>query len=180
MEYILGKKSEGCVFCNMRFGAPTSSDVRFGAPTSSDVRFGAPTPNQSQDHLLAVVPDAFVCLNRYPFTAGHLLVAPRRHVGDVFELEDAEYASLMHLLRETTLRLRRAVRCEGLNVGFNLGAAAGAGIADHAHGHVVPRWSGDTNFMPVLADVRVMPQHLDDTYRHLAPYFADLSRPETP
>ena len=82
---------------------------------------------------------------------------------------------MMRLLRDTVERVRRATRPEGVNVGFNLGAAAGAGIADHVHGHIVPRWNGDTNFMPVLADVRVMPEYLDTTFCHLAPLFADLA-----
>jgi ATP adenylyltransferase len=153
MEYILGAKPEGCVLC-----AITSADPR----------------ELGKNHVLALLPDTLVCLNRYPFAAGHLLVLPRRHVGDLLELADGEYASLMHTLREAAARLRSAVKCQGLNLGFNLGAPAGGSITDHAHGHIVPRWTGDTNFMPVLADVRVMPQHLDDTYRHLAPYFADL------
>jgi ATP adenylyltransferase len=154
MEYILGNKPEACVLCAM--SALASGDL-------------------SESHVLARLPDTLVCLNRYPFAAGHLLVVPRRHVDDVFDLTEAEYTSLMYVLRESAARVRRAVKCQGMNLGFNLGAAAGAGIADHVHGHIVPRWGGDTNFMPVLADVRVMPQHLDETYRHLAPHFADLA-----
>jgi ATP adenylyltransferase len=80
----------------------------------------------------------------------------------------------MRLVRETVTRLRGALGAEGFNVGMNLGSAAGAGIAEHLHAHVVPRWSGDTNFMPVLANVRVMPQYLEETYDHLRPAFADL------
>jgi len=80
----------------------------------------------------------------------------------------------MHLVRETTVRLRSTVKCDGMNVGFNLGKAAGAGVADHLHGHVVPRWLGDSNFMPVIADVRVMPEYLDDAWQRLNATFADL------
>jgi ATP adenylyltransferase len=153
LEYIVGKKPDACVFCEMT----TVSTDRFR-------------------ELLVLVrqPHAFVCLNRYPFSSAHLLVTPRRHVADLAELADDEYQALTVLLRETTVRLRRSVGAAALNVGFNLGRAAGAGIADHLHGHVVPRWDGDTNFMPVLAEVRVMPQHLDATYAHLEPAFADL------
>jgi ATP adenylyltransferase len=153
IDYIVGPKPDSCVFCEM-----TQVDVR---------RFR---------ELLVLVrqPHAFVCLNRYPFASGHLLVTPRRHVADLAELTDEEYAALTMLLREATVRLRGAVRATAMNIGFNLGRAAGAGIADHLHGHVVPRWDGDTNFMPVLADVRVMPQHLDETLAHLEPVFADL------
>jgi ATP adenylyltransferase len=153
MEYILGQnKAPGCFMC--------------AHPNDE----GALRANL----VLLVQPHAFVCLNRYPFTTSHLLVIPRRHVADPTDLEADEYAALMTLLRETIARLRKAVTCEGMNVGFNLGKAAGAGVADHLHGHVVPRWNGDTNFMPVLADVRVMAEHLDDSWRRLYPAFADL------
>jgi ATP adenylyltransferase len=86
----------------------------------------------------------------------------------------------MALVRECTVRLKRTVGCEGMNVGFNLGKAAGAGVPGHVHGHVVPRWNGDTNFMPVLADVRVMPEYLDDAWRHLYATFADLPGTRAP
>jgi len=153
MEYILAEKTGGCVFCRMASLEP----ARF-----------------REGHVLGVLPHAIVCLNRYPFAAGHLLVAPRRHVADPSDLSSDEYASMMQVVREAAARLRRAVRPDGLNLGFNLGTAAGAGIPEHMHGHLVPRWHGDTHFMPVLADVRVMPQHLDDTWRHLSPHFANL------
>ncbi len=90
------------------------------------------------------------------------------------DLSDEEYGALTTLLRQTESRLRRATGAQGMNVGFNLGKAAGAGVDDHLHGHVVPRWAGDTNFMPVIAGVRVMPEHLDDAWRRLYPAFADL------
>ena len=113
--------------------------------------------------MLLVQPHAFVCLNRYPFAACHLLVAPRRHVSDLAALPDEEYDATMRLVRDARRLPASAPReAEGFNVGFNLGKAAGAGIAEHLHAHVVPRWNGDSNFMPVLADVRVMPEHLDD------------------
>jgi ATP adenylyltransferase len=124
--------------------------------------------------VLLVQEHAYVCLNRYPFTPSHLLVAPRRHVSDLAELAPEEYIALMTLLRESTVRLRRAVNCSAMNVGFNLGLDAGAGVADHVHGHIVPRWPGDTNFMPVLTDVRVMPEYLDDAWRRLHSAFADV------
>lgn len=128
-----------------------------------------------RENLVVVVQEhAFVCLNRYPFTPSHLLVTPRRHVSDLSELSDEEYGGLMTLLRESSIRLRRAVKCSAMNIGFNLGVDAGAGVADHLHGHIVPRWSGDTNFMPVLTDVRVMPEYLDDAWQRLSSAFADL------
>jgi len=159
MEYILGTKPEACVFCAMAELDPS---------------------RLHEQHVLALLPDTLVCLNRYPFAAGHLLVMPRRHSADLFELPAAEYASFTRVLRQASVRLRRAVRAQGLNVGINLGEAAGAGISEHVHGHIVPRWAGDTNFMPVLADIRVMPQHLDDTYGHLLPHFADIEKDVTP
>jgi ATP adenylyltransferase len=127
-----------------------------------------------------VQPHAFVCLNRYPFAASHLLVAPRRHVGDLADLEADEYVALMTLLRDSTVRLRRATGCPAMNVGFNLGKAAGAGVADHVHGHIVPRWPGDTNFLPVLADVRVMPEYLDESWQRLYAAFADVPGSRAP
>lgn len=138
-------------------------------------------PSRFRENLVLVVQEhAFVCLNRYPFTPSHLLVAPRRHVGDLAALSHEEYTALMWLLRESTVRLRQAVNCSAMNVGFNVGHDAGAGVADHVHGHVVPRWRGDTNFMPVLTDVRVMPEYLDDAWRRLYPAFADLPGQRAP
>jgi ATP adenylyltransferase len=159
MEYFdPTKKTEGCFLC-----AYPEDAARF------------------RENLVVVVqPHAFVCLNRYPFTTSHLLVAPRRHVADLADLEETEYVALMALLRECTVRLKRTVGCEGMNVGFNLGKAAGAGVPGHVHGHVVPRWNGDTNFMPVLADVRVMPEYLDEAWRHLHATFADLPGARAP
>ena len=153
MEYIVGQKPDACVFCAMTTARP-----------------------EQLPGLLVLLrqPHALVCLNRYPFASAHVLVTPRRHASDLSDLPEDEYAKLMWLVRETTVRVRRAVNPQALNVGFNLGPAAGAGIADHLHAHVVPRWDGDTNFMPVLANVRVMPEHLDATFARLAPLFADL------
>jgi ATP adenylyltransferase len=153
MEYIVGPKPDTCVFCEM---------TQVGT-------------NRFRDLLILVrQPHALVCLNRYPFASAHLLVTPRRHVADLSELPETEYVALMLLLREATARVRGRVNASAMNIGFNLGRAAGAGIAEHLHGHVVPRWDGDTNFMPVLADVRVMPQQLEATFKHLEPAFADL------
>jgi ATP adenylyltransferase len=135
-----------------------------------------PTDAQNlRTNLVVLVQEhAFVCLNRFPFTPSHLLVAPRRHVADLSDLNEVEYAALMTLLRDSTIRLRKAVSPNAMNVGFNLGKHAGAGVADHLHGHIVPRWAGDTNFMPVLNDVRVMPEYLDDAWQRLYGAFADL------
>jgi ATP adenylyltransferase len=137
---------------------------------------GPTEPAKFRERLVLVVqPHAFVCLNKYPFTTSHLLVVPTRHVGELSALSNEEYDAFMRLLRESTVRLRQAVSCEGMNVGFNLGKAAGAGHADHLHGHIVPRWTGDTNFLPVLSDVRVMAEYLDDAWQRLNEAFADVA-----
>jgi ATP adenylyltransferase len=103
---------------------------------------------------------AIVLLNKFPYSSGHLLAAPTRHVGSLGELTDEEALELHRLSVASVDALGRAYGPDGYNLGWNLGHIAGAGIADHVHVHVVPRWSGDTNFMPVLADVKVLPEHL--------------------
>jgi ATP adenylyltransferase len=110
----------------------------------------------------------FVLLNRFPYSSGHLLIAPFRHTGDFVGLEDAEAAEV-HALAASGLRALGDVYApDGYNLGWNLGRVAGAGVVDHVHLHVVPRWGGDTSFMPVLADVKVLPEHLEETRRKLA------------
>ena len=145
MEYILGPKGGACVFCA-----------------------------REPDMMLAEAPRAFVCLNKYPFAAGHLLVVPKKHVSDLSGLDDGEADELFRVLRASVDRLKRAISPEGVNVGINLGKAAGAGIAEHLHAHLVPRWSGDTNFMPVMTNIRVMPEYLQDTRKRLLPHFGGL------
>lgn len=103
---------------------------------------------------------ALVILNKFPYSSGHLLVAPVRHVGALAELDDAEAVEVHRLAVAGIQALREVYGPDGFNLGWNLGRVAGAGIEDHVHAHVVPRWAGDTNFMPVLADVKVLPEHL--------------------
>ncbi len=110
---------------------------------------------------------AFVLLNRFPYTSGHLMVAPLRHLGGLAELTEAEALEIHRLAVASVATLTAAFAPHGHNLGWNLGRAAGAGIVDHVHLHVVPRWAGDTNFMPVLADVRVVPEALEETARRL-------------
>ncbi|MCH8273409.1 MAG: HIT domain-containing protein [Armatimonadetes bacterium] len=110
---------------------------------------------------------AFVMMNTFPYTNGHLMVAPYRHTSDLEDLDDEEMLEIQRLLRDCVRWLRMAFRAEGFNVGLNLGRAAGAGIEDHLHWHVVPRWVGDTNYMPVVGEVRVLPQSLDESYDRL-------------
>jgi ATP adenylyltransferase len=111
---------------------------------------------------------AFVLLNRFPYASGHVMVAPYRHVGEFGRLEDSEALETHRLAAEAMTALATVFSPDGHNVGWNLGRVAGAGIVDHVHLHVVPRWSGDTNFMPVLADVKVLPEHLTETRTKLA------------
>lgn len=153
MEYLLAKKGGACVFCNVEQANADELRTRF---------------------VVCDTARAFVIMNRYPFTAGHLLVVPHTHVSALEDLSTEDHHALFDLVREATVRLRKAVRPEGLNVGMNLGAAAGAGIAEHLHVHIVPRWNGDTNFLPVLTDTRVVPQALDATCAYLRTFFADL------
>ena len=153
MDYILGPKGQGCIFCD------------FAA---------APREKYREKLVLVVQPHALVCLNRYPFAASHLLVTPRRHTSDLNDLPPEEYDATMQLLRTAVARVKRATNAEGMNVGLNLGRAAGAGIAEHLHAHIVPRWTGDSNFMPVIADTRVMPEHLDASWQRLRPFFEDV------
>jgi len=154
MEYLDAPKGDGCVFCEI----------------------AATPPAKFREKLVLVAQEhAFVCLNRYPFAPGHLLVVPRRHTADFSGLALDEYDAWMRLSRDAVARLRAASVPEGVNLGVNLGRAAGAGIADHLHAHVVPRWSGDSNFMPVVADTRVMPEYLDVSWTRLAPFFADVA-----
>jgi ATP adenylyltransferase len=125
--------------------------------------FCAPEP----DLLVHRARSAFVMLNRFPYTSGHLLVAPDRHLDSLAELSDTEALELHQLARAGVAALESAYGPDGFNLGWNLGRAAGAGIVDHIHLHVVPRWSGDTNFMAALADVRVLPEALSETARRL-------------
>ena len=114
-------------------------------------------------------------MNKYPYINGHLLVSPLRHKPELADLTQAELLDLQLKLRESLAILRRVMRPDGFNVGLNLGIVAGAGVESHLHFHVVPRWNGDTNFIPVFADVRVIPEHFRETYERLAPLFQALS-----
>ena len=112
-------------------------------------------------------PTAFTILNRYPYNSGHLMVVPRAHLPALEALPPGDFAGLHQELRLALEAVKRAYRPEGMNLGMNLGRVAGAGIADHLHWHVVPRWGGDTNFMPVIGDLRVVPEALDAAWTRL-------------
>ena len=111
---------------------------------------------------------AFALLNKFPYSSGHLMVAPYRHVADFGDLSDKEALELHRLAGSGMAALTETFEPQGYNLGWNLGRIAGAGVVDHVHEHVVPRWAGDTNFMPVLADVKVLPEHLAETRAKLA------------
>ena len=149
MEYVGddGPKP-ACIFCEL----PHSSDLRSAL-------------------VLSVEEDFVVMLNRFPYNNGHLMVAPRQHTADLTAISADSYQSLMSGLRRACDVVRAVLSPDGMNVGINLGAVAGAGIADHLHWHIVPRWNGDTNFMPVLGETRVMPQHLEASYDMFRPHF---------
>jgi ATP adenylyltransferase len=151
MEYITGPTEPGCLFCRA-WKAPAADDRR-----SLVVHRAA---------------DALVMLNRFPYNSGHVMVAPRAHVGSLVGLDDEQTLGLMRLVRRSLVVLEGLMRPDGFNTGVNLGRVAGAGIPDHVHVHVVPRWDGDTNFMPVLGDVKVIGEHLDRTWEKMADAFA--------
>ncbi len=150
MDYIREEKLEGgCLFCQK---------------LSED--------NDAENLVLHRTERAFVMMNFYPYNNGHLMVAPRRHTGDLLDLSAEEMGDLMALAQRSVRILTQALNTHGFNLGLNLGEAAGAGITDHLHVHIVPRWRADTNFMPVLADVKVMPEHLQSAYEVLRPQFS--------
>ena len=151
MEYIEAARdaeTEGCVFCALLVG---------GDPDG--------------DRVLARDELAFVTLAKYPYNPGHLLVLPVRHTGDLDDLSEAEESAVGRMLRRSLRALRAVSDPQGFNVGVNLGRLAGAGIPDHLHWHVVPRWGGDTNFMPVVGQTRVLPELLAETFAKLRPRF---------
>lgn len=139
-------------------------------PTSGDACFICQGLAQSDDRQNLIVlrnPVSVVVLNRYPYNNGHLLIAPRAHKASLAELNDDELLETMHTLRRMVGILGEMLHPDGYNIGVNLGKSAGAGLPGHLHWHVVPRWDGDTNFMPVLADVKVIAQSLDSLYEYL-------------
>lgn len=121
-----------------------------------------------------------VLLNRFPYANGHLLVAPRRHIGCLTELTAQENSDLMLLVQQGTQILKKHLSPDGFNIGCNLGKIAGAGIADHLHFHIVPRWDGDHNFITVVSDIRTIPEHIDSTFDTLRPDFTTLYQQNNP
>ena len=139
-----GKQDEGCIFCTK------------------------PAEQRDEDNLLLHRGErCFVMMNLFPYNNGHLMVAPYAHVPTIEELDPATLTDIMVTAQRCLATLRAAMNPHGFNMGINQGTVAGAGIANHVHYHIVPRWNGDTNFMPVLADVKVMPDYLKNTYHQL-------------
>ncbi len=147
-NYIEGGKQGGCIFCE--------------ALKQAD----------GPENLIAFRgSQAFVILNRYPYASGHLMVVPVEHKSDLEQLSASARAEMMELAARSSAVLRVIYHPEGLNLGANIGEAAGAGVKEHVHLHLVPRWIGDTNFMPVLSQTRVLPEALEDTYRRVREAF---------
>ncbi len=149
MEYILSEGGkEECIFC--------------------------PGPDRGRDEsrlILHVGSLSMVMMNRFPYINGHILVAPLRHISSLEKLTPEETLDLLSTVSRCTAILRKTMGPDGFNVGLNLGKVAGAGVDDHIHFHIVPRWGGDTNFMTVFGEVRVIPEHIEETYRRLRPFF---------
>ena len=152
MEYIHSDKpTEGCIFC-----------------------LGADNEDHESRLILHVGLQSMVMMNRFPYINGHLLIAPIRHVPDLDHLTDEESLDLILTVRKSIEILRQVMKAEGFNVGLNLGRVAGAGVDEHLHFHIVPRWNGDTNYMTVFGEVRVIPEHIEETYRSLHTHFRRL------
>jgi ATP adenylyltransferase len=148
IQYILQEKPKGCILCDK--------------------------PKENKDEENCIVNRGrknYVMLNCYPYNPGHLLIVPYRHIPSLEDLTDEECHEHFQLVSRSLTALREAFHPQGFNIGANIGAVAGAGIDDHFHSHIVPRWQGDTNYVPVLADVRVVPQALADTYKQLVGKF---------
>ena len=127
----------------------------------------AQTSNDAAHLVVARRAHTFLIMNRYPYAVGHLMVVPSRKVNDLALLKDVEKLELWQLAEHAQLLLRKTINAQGFNIGLNLGKCAGAGVVDHLHLHVVPRWEGDNNFMPVLADTRILPEALESLYQKL-------------
>jgi ATP adenylyltransferase len=146
----------GCVFCNM------IASVDFALSAGAD-----PAAAEQAANILHRGETCFLCLNAFPYSTGHVLIVPYRHTDSLAALDRNEANEMMALAQSTERSLRAVYRPDGLNFGLNLGEAAGAGVANHIHMHGLPRWSGDTNFMTVTAETRVLPETLDITWARL-------------
>lgn len=152
IKYILGPKPNECVFCLPETGAEDTERL-----------------------VLWRGRRAFVIMNKFPYNNGHLMVCPYRHVMELQKLDLNESREIMRLLQQCSAILKAHFNCEGINIGLNQGQAAGAGIREHLHFHLVPRWNGDSSFMAVMDEVRTIPQYLEETYAALKPRFVNLA-----
>jgi ATP adenylyltransferase len=155
MDYILEKKQEGCLFCSKLLEKGDRENLILHRGTGG-----------------------FVMMNKFPYNNGHLMVIPIRHSLYLDELQEHEVKELFYLINMTTQVLRETLHPQGFNIGINIGKAGGAG-EDHLHVHIVPRWAGDTNFMPILGETKVVPQYLDETYQTLYTEFRRLLKKGT-
>jgi ATP adenylyltransferase len=151
LEYLTGPGAGGCVFCDCGGGADDRASRIVGRSAVG-----------------------FLILNRFPYNSGHLMAVPTRHVTRLDALRSEEAQGLWHLVEVAVRALERVMAPQGFNIGINVGLAAGAGF-EHLHVHIVPRWAGDTNYMPVLGETKVLPEHLDQTYERLAAAVAEVS-----
>jgi len=151
MDYILSRKQKGCIFCTK--------------------------PKERKDRknlILFRSRYAFVVMNKFPYNNGHLMIVPKRHSSDLNQLRHEELQDLFFLLKVSTQVLKKTLKPHGFNIGINIGAVGGAG-EKHIHFHIVPRWAGDTNFMPVLGETKIIPEYLENTYHKLHSAFRDFS-----
>ncbi|MDR0454595.1 MAG: HIT domain-containing protein [Deferribacteraceae bacterium] len=147
--YITGEKPvSACVFCDI-----------------------FKSPDDKNNYLLYRGNHTFIIMNLYPYNNGHLMIVPIRHTADILTLDKNEFEETTVLMRRSIKAIKETMSAEGFNVGYNLGSAAGAGIDAHIHLHIVPRWNGDTNFMPVISETKVISEHITDTYNKLAKFF---------
>lgn len=146
MGYIKGEKPDGCVFCKCSIRC-------------------------EDDYVLYEGKSSFIMMNRYPYVNGHLMIIPMRHLANIEDLTSEEKEEIFSMIQTSVKVLKEAMKPQGFNIGMNLGKAAGAGIEEHIHVHVVPRWEGDTNFMTVVGNVRVIPEDVGTTAANLIPLF---------
>ena len=152
IDYIKSEKEKGCIFCDK--------------------------PAEGDDRSMLILyrgENSFVIMNLYPYNNGHLMIAPYQHTDSTHELNSSSRSEIMELADQIMTIQKNIMNADGFNYGANIGYSGGAGIADHIHFHIVPRWTGDTNFMPVFCEVKVHPEHLRSTYEKLHPHFKNLT-----
>lgn len=152
MEYVVKDKSKDCIFCTL--------------PKDK---------NDRATKILFRANECFAIMNIFPYNNGHIMVSPYRHISCITKLSEEEFSETNRLVQKSLEKIRTVYNPDGFNVGCNIGKVAGAGYDDHIHVHIVPRWTGDTNYMPVLADIKVHPEHLESTYDRLYPEFQKIS-----